>query len=274
MKMYYRDIRQFETLTASEQIQLVIEAQAGNQKSRHKLCECNLRFVVSVAKEYLYSGFPLGDLVNEGSLGIFQAIDRFDPNRGIKFISYAVWWVRQSIQKMIYEQGSNVRLPINKINAINKITRAKERLIQDLGRDPSIDEVVDFIEGDVTENDIRSIEIHGNFEVSIDQKVDESSDILVGDLIAGSSYEEMQEELNSKALKEEVMKILDDLDERSALIICMYFGINGHDPMTLNEIGFKLKLTNERVRQIKKDSLRQLRNFHNSEKLRDFMGVS
>lgn len=271
MKQYYRDIKQIEVLSAEEQIELAIKAQAGDQKAKQDLCTCNLRFIVTIAKEYLHSGLPLPDLVNEGTIGMMQAVDRFDPDRGIRFISYAVWWVRQAIQKTVYEQERNVRLPINKINAINKVTKAKERLYQELGRDPSNEEIVKFVDGDVSENDIRSISINGNFEVSIDQRIDDTSDTSIGDLLAGDSYEDMQDEMNATSLRNEIMDILEGLDERSSNIICMYFGINGHNPMTLNEIGAKLNLTNERVRQIKKDSLRQLRNFDNSEKLRDFI---
>ena len=271
MKQYYRDIKQIKVLSAEEQIELAIKAQAGDQKAKQDLCTCNLRFIVTIAKEYLHSGLPLPDLVNEGTIGMMQAVDRFDPDRGIRFISYAVWWVRQAIQKTVYEQERNVRLPINKINAINKVTKAKERLFQELGRDPSNEEIVKFVDGDVSENDIRSISINGNFEVSIDQRFDDTSDTSIGDLLAGDSYEDMQDEMNETSLRNEIMDILEGLDERSSKIICMYFGINGYNPMTLNEIGAKLNLTNERVRQIKKDSLRQLRNFDNSEKLRDFI---
>jgi|TARA_R110000851_G_scaffold112921_4_gene237349 RNA polymerase primary sigma factor len=286
MKMFYKDIKKTEVLSAEEQIELAIKAKAGDVNAMHKLCETNLRFVVSIAKEYMATGIALEDLVNEGNIGLISAIDRFDETRGVRFISYAVWWVRQSITKMIYEQGSNVRLPINKINAINKITKAKERLYQQLGREPSSKEIVSFINKDVspedmksistkpfTENDVRSVERNGNFEVSIDDKIDEESGASVGDMIAGDDFEVMEYDLNVQSLKSEISDVLGGLDERSSKIICMYFGINGETPMTLNEIGENLGLTNERVRQIKEASLSQLRTFDNSEKLRDFITV-
>jgi len=287
MKMFYKDIKKTVLLSAEEQIELAVKAKGGDVASLHKLCESNLRFVVSIAKDYLHTGIPLGDLVNEGNIGLISAVDRFDENKGVRFISYAVWWIRQSITKMVYEQGSNVRLPINKINAINKITKAKERLYQKLGREPSSKEIVSFINRDISEEDmksistkpfsekdVRSVERTGNFEISIDDKIDSESETCVGDMIAGDDFEVMERELNSQSLKTEITDVLEGLDERSSKIISMYFGINEQTPMTLNEIGECLGLTNERVRQIKEASLSQLRTFDNSEKLRDFISVS
>lgn len=272
IKSYYKDVKKTSVLSGDEQIGLAIRAKAGDKQAFDELIKCNLRFVISVAKEYTSSGIPLEDLISEGNIGLMEAVNRFDETKGFKFISYAVWWVRQSIIKSINDNKSNIRLPINKINSINKITKAKEKLTQRLERAPSELEIIDT--ANVTASDVRSYLMEGNFEAHLDEPVPNSEGLRYEDLLEGSDYDEIENSINYESLRSELKKAMSSLSERERNIITMYYGLNDMAPMTLKEMGQALGLTNERVRQIMIEAIKKLRVFDKSVKLREFLKMS
>jgi len=274
IKRYYKDIKKIEVLDGDKQVDLAVRAKAGDEKAFKELVSTNLRFVVSIAKEYQYSGLSLEDLIAEGNMGLMQAVEKFDETKGFKFISYAVWWIRHALIKAVHDYAKNIRLPVNRLNAINKIIKAKESLLQELGREPSDDEIMEAIGDEITESDLKSFNINGNFEVSIDDKVNDDSETEVRDFLKGDSYQKFEQNLGHKALREELEELFEVLTDREAKILEMYFGLNGEKPCTLSEIGKELNLTNERVRQIKEDTLRRLRVFEKSSALREFLNTN
>jgi RNA polymerase primary sigma factor len=272
IKNYYKDVKKTDVLSGDEQIELAIRAKAGDKQAFDELIKCNLRFVISVAKEYTASGLPLEDLISEGNIGLMEAVNRFDETKGFKFISYAVWWVRQSIIKSINDNKSNIRLPINKINSINKITKAKEKLTQKLERAPSESEIIDI--ADVTANDVKSYLIEGNFESRLDEPLPNSEGLRFEDMLEGGDYEEIENGMNYESLRNELKKAMSSLSERERNIITMYYGLNDAVPMTLKEMGQTLGLTNERVRQIMIEAIKKLRVFDKSVRLKEFLKMS
>lgn len=269
IRNYFKDIRKIEVLSGEKQTALAVAAKAGDENAKRKLIECNLKFVLSVAKEFQHSGLPVEELIQEGNIGLMKAIDRFDETRGYRFISYAVWWIRQSILQALYETGSTVRIPVNKINANTKISRAKEKLYQKLDREPTAEELSQVL--DFKEKEITNILSESNFCISIDAKVSEDSDTEMSDIIPGETLDDIDEKINSDSLKSEINNVFETLTEREAKILNMFFGLNGYNEMSLKEIGEQLDLTNERVRQVKELALKKLRMFNQSSKLREFL---
>lgn len=272
IKNYYKDVKKTTVLSGDEQIKLAVKAKAGDKLAFDKLIECNLRFVISIAKEYTSSGIPLEDLISDGNIGLMEAVHRFDETKGFKFISYAVWWVRQSIIKSINDNKSNVRLPINKINSINKITKAKERLTQTLERAPNEAEII--ANADVSVNDVKSYIMEGNFEFHLDEPVPNSDGLRYEDMLEGTDHDDMENRLNYESLRNELQHAMRGLTDREVSIITMYYGLNDSAPMTLKEIGQTLDLTNERVRQIMKEAIKRMRVFEKSIRLKDFLKMA
>jgi len=277
LKNYFKELRKLELVDSKEQITLAIEARNGDQKSLKKLIECNLRFVLRIAREYTYTGLPLEDLIQEGNLGIIKAVERFDETKGFNFISYAVWWIRQTIMQSAYDNGNSVRLPVNRIYAINKVMKASEALSKDLGREPSVSEVVEYYrnvetgEADLSEKDIRSAYTDSNHEVSLNSTYSEETGMEFHESLEGDGLSEIEGGMNKDSLKCEITEVLDGLSDRESIILRMYFGIDNNQEMTLAEIGEKIGLTNERVRQIKEFALKKLRTYNNSSKLKEFL---
>jgi RNA polymerase primary sigma factor len=272
LKIYYKDLRKLELVDSEEQTKLAVKAKEGDERAMKKLIESNLRFVLSVAKEYTYTGIPLEDLIQEGNIGIMKAVDKFDETKGYHFISYAVWWIRQTILQTAYETGKSVRLPVNRINIINKVNKAIERLSKELNREPSVREISESIE--VSEKDVRSALVDSGMDVSLNSSVSDESATELQDYLEGDGLNEIEGGMNKSSLKTEIDSVLSGLTDRESQILKMYFGIGEHEqqePMTLAEIGEKIGLTNERVRQIKEFSLRKLRTFNNSAKLKEFL---
>jgi len=269
IKNYFKDLRKIEQLSSDEQHELALKAKAGDKKAMDKLVETNLRFVLTIAKDYQYGSVDIKDLINEGNIGLIKAVEKFDPSRGFKFISYAVWWVRQSIMQFIYEHGNMVRLPINKINVIGKVNKAIEQLHQTLDREPTVEEIQAIT--DFSKEDIKSSYMDNARCVSIDQKINEDSDTEMIDIIPGETMEDIEGKLNGESLKHEINTVLTTLTERETQILNMYFGLNGSKELGLKEIGDSLGLTNERVRQIKELALKKLRMYGKSSKLREFL---
>ncbi len=277
LKSYFKDLRKLELIDAKEQTELAIRAKSGDQKAMQKLVESNLRFVLSIAKEYTYTGIPIEDLIQEGNVGIIKAVERFDETKGFRFISYAVWWIRQSIMQAAYETGSSVRLPVNRINAINKVIKASEALSKELGREPSAREISDYYfneetgDRDLSEKDVRNAYTDGNIEISLNSTYSDESGTELHEYIEGDGLNEIEGVMNKNSLKTEINEVLDELTERESIILKMYFGIGENQEMTLAEIGEKVGLTNERVRQIKEFALKKLRTYNNSSKLKEFL---
>lgn len=277
LKSYFKDLRKLELVDSKEQTELAVKAKAGDQRAMNKLIESNLRFVLRVAKEYTYTGMPLEDLIQEGNLGIIKAVEKFDETKGYNFISYAVWWIKQSILQSAYETGSSVRLPVNRINAINKVAKATEALSKELNREPSIKEIVEFYrnketgETELSEKDVMNAYTDGNIEVSLNSTVSQESGTELHESLEGEGLREMEGDINKKSLQSEIDEVLGELTDRESKILKMYFGIGGYEEMTLAEIGESIGLTNERVRQIKEFALKKLRTFDNSSKLKEFL---
>ena len=269
IRNYFKDLRKLDTISGDEQTELAIKAKGGDQKSMNKLVESNLRFVLSIAKEYSWSGIPLEELSSEGNIGLIRAVNKFDETKGVKFISYAVWWIRQSIMQSVYENGNTVRLPINKINNISKINKATDKLYQKLDREPTIEELVGVTE--LTEKEVKISVNDVMSYVSIDGKIKEDSDTEIADFIPGETMDDIDKKINLNSLKEEINSVFEDLSAREIRILNMHFGLNGFHEMSLKEIGEELGLTNERVRQIKEFALKKLRMYGKSSKLKEFL---
>jgi RNA polymerase primary sigma factor len=267
---YLQEIGKYELLTPEEEIELARRAKQGDEKALEKLIQANLRFVVSVAKQYQNQGLPLGDLINEGNLGLIKAAKRFDETRGFKFISYAVWWIRQSILQALAEQSRIVRLPLNKVGALNKIGKKLSQLEQEFEREPSANEIAEELDMSVYEvaDTLKSAGKH----ISMDAPFAQGEDNKLLDVIPSENEPMPDHELMRESLRKEIEEALDTLDQREKEVVKLYFGIGYEHPLTLEEIGEKFKLTRERVRQIKEKAIRKLRHHSRSKALRAYLG--
>jgi RNA polymerase primary sigma factor len=269
IKNYFKDLRKLDVIPGDEQADLAKKAKGGDQRAMNRLVESNLRFVLSIAKDYSWSGIPLEELSSEGNIGLIKAVGKFDETKGVKFISYAVWWIRQSIMQSIYENGNTVRLPINKINNISKINKATDKLYHKLDREPTIQEIVGATE--LTEKEVK-ISVNDTMSyVSIDDKIKDGSDSEIGDFIPGETMDDIDTQINLNSLKEQINSVFEGLSAREIRILNMHFGLNGCYEMSLKEIGEELDLTNERVRQIKEFALKKLRMYGKSSRLKEFL---
>ena len=270
IEKYLEEIGNFQPLKPEEEIDLARKIRKGDEESLDKLVKANLRFVISVAKEYQGQGLPLSDLISEGNLGLIKAAQRFDETRGFKFISYAVWWIRQSILQALAEQSRVVRLPLNRVGAINKIGRALEALEKAYGREPSIAEVATKME--MSDWEVADVVKTSARHLSLDEPFKEEDGNSLLDVIQSDRYDPPDQKLMHESLQVEIDKVLDTLKPREAEIIKLYFGLEGDRPLTLEEIGEHFKLTRERVRQIKEKALRRLRHRSRLEPLRKYLG--
>ncbi len=270
IEKYLEEIGGYSPLAPEDEIDLARQIRKGNSRALDKLVKANLRFVISVAKEYQGQGLPLQDLISEGNLGLIKAAQRFDETRGFKFISYAVWWIRQSILQALAEQSRVVRLPLNRVGAINKVGRALEELEKKFGREPSMEEIADKME--MTAYEVADVLKTSARHLSLDEpfKEDEGNSLL--DILESDRYAPPDETLMQESLQVEIDKVLSTLKPREAEIIRLYFGLDGDRPLTLEEIGEHFKLTRERVRQIKEKALRRLRHRSRLEPLRKYLG--
>ncbi|HRS54644.1 MAG TPA: RNA polymerase sigma factor RpoD/SigA [Bacteroidales bacterium] len=257
---YLQEIGKVELITAEEEVNLARRIKQGDKAALEKLTKSNLRFVVSVSKQYQNQGLSLPDLINEGNLGLIKAAQRFDETRGFKFISYAVWWIRQSILQALAEQSRIVRLPLNKIGSINKINKAFAKLEQELERDPNIDEIASLLE--VSEHEVKESLRNSGRHVSMDAPLVQDEETTMYDVIGNDNGPTPETELIYDSLKTEINRAVSTLTPREADIIKLYFGLNGEHPLTLEEIAEKFNLTRERVRQIKEKAIKRLK--HNS----------
>ena len=267
---YLQEIGRVELITAEEEVELAQKIKAGDERALDKLTKANLRFVVSVSKQYQNQGLTLPDLINEGKLGLIKAAKRFDETRGFKFISYAVWWIRQSILQALAEQSRIVRLPLNKIGSINKINKAYAVLEQKFERPPTPEEISELVELSITEVK-QSLKNTGR-HISMDAPLIEGEDSSLYDVMGSEDSPNPDADLMLESLREEIRRALDTLTPREADVVSSYFGLNGGYAMTLEEIGEKFDLTRERVRQIKEKAVRRLKQTSRSKILKTYLG--
>lgn len=267
---YLQEIGKVDLISAEAEVDLAKRIRQGDQVALEKLTKANLRFVVSVAKQYQNNGLTLGDLINEGNVGLIKAAMRFDETRGFKFISYAVWWIRQSIMQALAEQSRVVRLPLNRVGSLNKVLKTYSVLEQKFQREPSADELAEFMEVPVeeVETTMRSAGRH----VSMDAPFVNGEDNTLLDVLEVNNDVTPDSELIMDSLKREVSRALATLTQREAEVISYYFGLNDNSPMTLEEIGERFNLTRERVRQIKEKATRRLRHTSRSKSLKSYLG--
>ena len=267
---YLHEIGKVDLLTAEDEVELARKVRSGDNHALEKLIRANLRFVVSVSKQYQNQGLSLPDLINEGNLGLIKAAKRFDETRGFKFISYAVWWIRQSILQALAEQARIVRLPLNKIGSINKINRALTELEQQYEREPSIEEISKVLE--LAPEDIKDAMRSSGRHVSMDAPLTEGEDGDMYEVLLTNDSPSPDGALLNDSLRKEIERALSSLTEREASIIRLYFGLNGKHPYTLEEIGEEFNLTRERVRQIKEKAIKRLKHTTRSKILKTYLG--
>lgn len=267
---YLQEIGKVELLTAEEEVALAQRIKQGDRLALEKLTKANLRFVVSVSKQYQNQGLSLPDLINEGNLGLIKAAQRFDETRGFKFISYAVWWIRQSILQALAEQSRIVRLPLNKIGSINKINKAYAKLEQDNEREPKAEEIADMLE--IPEAEVKESMRNSGRHVSMDAPLVQDEENNMYDVLKSDDSPTPETELMYESLRKEIDRAISTLTPREADVIRLYFGLNSKHPMTLEEIGEKFDLTRERVRQIKEKAIRRLKHTSRSKILKTYLG--
>ena len=268
---YLQEIGRVELITAEEEVRLAQLIKKGDGKALERLTKANLRFVVSVAKQYQNQGLTLGDLINEGNLGLIKAAQRFDETRGFKFISYAVWWIRQSILQALAEQSRIVRLPLNKIGSINKINKTFSKLEQEFEREPSTEELASAMS--ISQDEIKDAMRTSGRHVSMDAPLVSGEDSTLIDVLGDDDQPHPDHSLITESLRREVERALSTLTTREADVIRLYFGLAvGEQPMTLEEIGDRFDLTRERVRQIKEKAILRLKHTSRSKILKTYLG--
>ena len=270
ISMYLAEIGKFEPLPPQREVELAICIQDGDELAMKELVEANLRFVVSVAKKYQGNGLSLADIINEGNMGLIKAAKRFDHTRGFKFISYAVWWIRQSILQALAEQSRIVRLPLNKIGSINKINKMYALLEQSNERAPSAEEIAKEL--DMTVNDVKESMKNSGRHLSMDAPLVEGEDSNLYDVLRSGESPNPDRELIHESLRTEIERALETLTPREADVVRLYFGLGDQHPMTLEEIGETFDLTRERVRQIKEKAIRRLKHTSRSKILKTYLG--
>ena len=269
---YLQEIGRVDLITAEEEVELARRIRQGDRAALERLTKANLRFVVSVSKQYQNQGLALPDLINEGNVGLIKAAERFDETRGFKFISYAVWWIRQSILQALAEQARIVRLPLNKIGNINKINRAYSELEQKFERPPSADELAEFL--NCSPEEVKQSLAQNGRHVSMDAPLvegDESSSSMY-DVMVGDSLPSPETNLVLESLRSDIRRSLTSLTSRESEVVSMFYGLEGKTPMSLEEIGVKFDLTRERVRQIKEKAIRRLKQTSKNKSLKSYLG--
>jgi RNA polymerase primary sigma factor len=267
---YLQEIGKVSLVSIDEEVDLAQRIREGDQMALEKLTKANLRFVVSVSKQYQNQGLTLGDLINEGNLGLIKAAKRFDETKGFKFISYAVWWIRQSILQALAEQSRIVRLPLNRVGSLNKISRSFAELEQQFEREPSPDEIAELLDLSTAEV-VDTLKISGR-HVSMDAPFVNGEENGLLDVLQEEGQATPDAGLLHESLRREVQRALATLTRREADVVTLHFGLNGHAALTLEEIGEQFNLTRERVRQVKEKAIRRLQHTSRSQSLKSYLG--
>lgn len=270
LDQYFQEISKVNLITADQEIELALKIKAGDLKAQEQLVKANLRFVVSVAKQFQNQGLSLGDLINEGNIGLIKAAQKFDETRGFKFISYAVWWIRQSILQALAEQSRIVRLPLNRVGTMNKIGKAFSELEQEFEREPSPEEIAQQLE--ISDFEVADTLVRSSKHLSLDAPFSEEEENRLLDIIENQEQPAPDNTLINESLRIELNQALATLTSREAEVVKLYFGLNSETPLTLEEIGEHFSLTRERVRQIKEKALRRLRHASRCKPLRSYLG--
>lgn len=272
LEKYLQEIGRVELITPEEEVKLARLIRQGDQKALDRLTKANLRFVVSVAKQYQSQGLTLPDLINEGNLGLIKAAQRFDETRGFKFISYGVWWIRQSIMQALAEQARIVRLPLNKVGLTNRISRAYSHLEQEYERAPTVEELANYLEADIEE--VAATMSMASRHVSMDSPLGDSEESTLIDVLPNGNAESADKQITfDDGLHLEIERSLSLLTPRQREVICYFYGLGVDQPMSLEDLGVKYGLTRERVRQIKDKALEKLKTHSGSNLLKEYMGV-
>ncbi len=269
LDQYLREISQYPLISREEEVELATSIRSGDEESLDKLVRSNLRFVVSVAKKYQNQGVSLSDLINEGNLGLIRAAHKFDETKGIKFISYAVWWIRQAILQALAEQSRIVRVPLNRAGTLHRIGKRSSALQQELGREPTVEEIAEGM--DISEEEVAKTLSISQTHLSLDAPLTPGEDNKLIDYLPDTQNAGPDQETFERALTDSIEEVLCTLKEREAKILRLYFGLDGREPMTLEEIGSMMGITRERVRQIKEKALARLRHVSRAKALESFL---
>ncbi|MGO5116237.1 RNA polymerase sigma factor RpoD [Candidatus Avoscillospira sp. LCP25S3_F1] len=269
MRMYLKEIGKIPLLTPEKELELAKRMADGDEDARHQMAEANLRLVVSIAKRYVGRGMQLLDLIQEGNMGLIKAVEKFDYTKGYKFSTYATWWIRQSISRAIADQARTIRIPVHMVETINKVLRTAHAMVQDLGRDPTADEIAKKM--DMPVEKVAEILKMAQEPVSLETPVGEEDDSHLGDFIQDQKIAEPAEAASFNLLHEQLEKLLEGLSPREATVLRMRFGLVDGRPYTLEEVGKEFNVTRERIRQIESKALRKLRHPSRSKLLRDFL---
>ncbi|HNX15757.1 MAG TPA: RNA polymerase sigma factor RpoD [Bacilli bacterium] len=272
VKMYLKEIGKFSLLKPEEEPIIAKKADEGDEDAKQELINRNLRLVVNIAKHYVGRGMAFLDLIQEGNLGLMKAVDKFDYTKGYKFSTYATWWIRQAITRAIADQARTIRIPVHMVETINKMTRVQRTLIQELGREPTAEEISDALNGDLSPKRIREIQRIAMEPVSLETPIGEEDDSHLGDFIEDKESESPTEYTTRQLLKEELYSILKDLSDREERVIRLRYGLDDNRPRTLEEVGREFGVTRERIRQIEAKAIRKLRHPTRSKRLGDYKG--
>ena len=270
VKMYLREIGKIPLLTQEEEQALAVKAAKGNKKAKDKMVEANMRLVVSIAKRYSGRGLDFLDLIQEGNTGLLRAVEKFDPEKGFKFSTYATWWIRQAITRAIADQARTIRIPVHMVETINKMTRIQRQLIQDYGREPTAEEISEAMNGELSAKRIREIQRIAMEPVSLETPIGEEDDSHLGDFIEDKESESPVDFTTRQLLKEELYSILKDLSDREERVIRLRYGLDDNRPRTLEEVGREFGVTRERIRQIEAKAIKKLRHPTRSKRLGDY----
>lgn len=270
LEKYFQEISKIDLITADEEVELAQRIKKGDKRALDKLVKANLRFVVSVAKQYQNQGLKLSDLINEGNLGLVKAAKRFDETRGFKFISYAVWWIRQAILQALAEQSRIVRLPLNKIGSISKINKAYARLEQQQEREPNYEEIAKELDMSIT--DVENCMKSSGRSISMDAPLKENDDFSLYNVLEAKESVRPDAQMMNQSLKHEINRALSSLTHKESMVLQMYYGINRKTSSSLSEIGETINLSRERVRQVKQKALRRLQMQSRNKVLKTYLG--
>jgi RNA polymerase primary sigma factor len=267
LRLYLRSIGRVELLTAGEEISLAKRIEKGDMSAKRHMVEANLRLVVSIAKGYLGRGLSFLDLIQEGSLGLIRAVEKFDYRRGYKFSTYATWWIRQAVTRAIADKARTIRIPVHMVEKLNRVTHVERQLVQRLGREPEAHEIADELKCTVRE--VRDILRVAQMPVSLEKPIGDEEESELGDFVADDTVEEPFEAATENLQREDIQKALDSLPERERQVIELRYGLRGHEPLTLEEVGRAFGVTRERVRQIENNTLKKLKQLPEAQRLRE-----